>query len=197
MKNTGAVLKQTVFCTRKSRILAGFTATAAAVALPQLFHWLGLISGAGALPGQMLLPMHLPVILTGLLAGPLVGVVVGLASPLISYAVSGMPALGLLPFMAVELAGYGLFAGLLMRTRLPAPVKLLAVQVLGRALRAAAVLIAVYGFNSAAVPVSSIWTTLAAGLAGIILQWAVVPLAVFWLRTKLGRENKDAPENEN
>lgn len=151
-------------------------AVVAAVALPQLFHAVGVLSGTGASLGSAFLPMHIPVLLAGLLAGPIAGVVAGALSPLVSFAVSGMPAVGMLPGMTVELIGYGLAAGLLYRVKMPVIGKLLIAQVAGRLLRAAFILFSVYALGNSSLMVSSIWTGIAASLPGILLQWAFIPL---------------------
>ena len=123
----------------------------------------------------MLLPMHLPVMLAGIFGGPVVGLLCGVASPLISAALTGMPLPAMLPFMMVELAVYGLTTGLLRRKQCPAFVKVLLVQVAGRFVRAVVLAVAVYGFGFDRLPISLIWTSIAAGLAGIFIQWAVLP----------------------
>ena len=185
-----AVKRRALVCaTWKSKTAAAGCAVAGAVALPQLVHWLGALSGLGTALGETLLPMHLAVILAGLFAGPVAGAAVGALAPVVSFLLSGMPLVTMLPFMTVELAGYGLTAGLVASTRLPAFVKLLVAQVGGRALRAAAVLAAFYGFG-AGLPVSSIWTSIVTGAAGIALQWVLVPLIVFWVeRMAAGRHD--------
>ena len=98
-----------------------------------------------------------------------------------------MPAVAVLPFMVLELFGYGLTEGFLAKTRLPSLVRLLLAQIAGRALRAAAVLAAFYGFGGG-LPVSTIWTSITAGIFGIALQWALVPLIVFWAERKAKHE---------
>lgn len=147
-----------------------------AVALPWLCHLVGGAAGLGSGLGEALLPMHLPVMLAGLLWGPSVGLVAGLASPVVSAALTGMPGALLLPFMVVELAVYGLVAGLLSRTKLPAIAKVVLVQVAGRAVRALALVVAIYGFGAATPPLSIVWTSITAGAIGILLQWVLVPV---------------------
>lgn len=154
-------------------------AVACAVALPQIFHVLGAISGLGTALGETFLPMHLPIILVGLLAGPYAGAVAGLLGPAVSYLLSGMPGAAMLPFMMIELCSYGLFAGLLRSGRMPAFGKVLTVQVAGRAVRAAAILFAAYVLGSTAIPVSIIWMSVKTGIFGIVLQWALIPLIVY------------------
>ena len=64
--------------------------------------------------GQGLRPMHIPVLIAGFACGPVIGFVVGLAAPIISLLIHGSPALMQADFaMSLELATYGLIAGLL------------------------------------------------------------------------------------
>ncbi len=163
----------------KSKSITAALAVAAALALPQVFHAVGMASGTGNLLGSAFLPMHLPVLLAGLLGGPLAGLVAGTASPILSFAISGMPAAAVLPFMVLELAVYGLAGGLLCKTRLPVFVKLLIAQLAGRAARAAAVVAAIYLLGSETVQLASIWTMVTTGLPGILLQWALIPLLLY------------------
>jgi uncharacterized membrane protein len=186
MRNAFVLEKQTI----KTKSLITLAAIIAAVALPQVFHYAGVLAGTGALPGATFLPMHIPVFVAAFMAGPVVGVIAGAMSPLVSYfftlAVFGapMPALALLPFMMFELAGYGLVAGFLHKAKTPVFVNLIMAQLAGRALRALAVLIAVFilGVNNPPSAISTIWTTITVGLPGIMLQWALIPLVIYRLK---------------
>ncbi|HAW70961.1 MAG TPA: ECF transporter S component, partial [Firmicutes bacterium] len=84
--------------------------TAACVALcvilPMAFHS---IQNAGSI----LSPMHIPVLLCGLICGPAFGLLSGLVGPLLSSLFTGMPPMAYLPPMIIELAVYGLVAGLM------------------------------------------------------------------------------------
>lgn len=162
----------------KHQSLAALAAVVCAVALPQIFHIMGAASGLGTALGEAFLPMHLPIILVGLLAGPYAGAAAGAVSPLLSFALTQMPGPVMLPFMCIELCAYGLIAGLLRNVKLPTIGKVLAVQLGGRLVRAAAVLIGVYVFNSAADP-AVIYKSITAGLFGLALQWALIPLIVY------------------
>ena len=164
------------------RVLLSMIVVAAAVALPEVCHLLGRALGVQTALGEMLLPMHLPVMLAGMLWGPWAGLFCGLVSPVASFALTGMPGVALLPFMTVELAVYGLSAGLLRRTNLPILAQVVLTQVAGRVARAAVLAVAIYGFGFARLPISIVWTSIAAGIAGIAIQWAVLPL--------VGREGK-------
>lgn len=161
--------------TWQGKAFAALLSVAASLALPQLAHFLGATLGIGAAIGEILLPMHLAVMLAGLFAGPLVGGAAGALSPAVSFLVSGMPSRLVLPFMTVELIGYGLAAGLLAKIRLPLVAKTVLVQIAGRALRAAAVLVSLYALGTG-LPVSTLWTSVVTGIPGILLQWAFVPL---------------------
>lgn len=169
--------------TVKTQSLAGLIAVISAIALPQLFHVMGAASGLGTALGEAFLPMHLPIILAGLLCGPYAAASAGAAAPLLSYMLTGMPKAAMLPFMCIELCMYGLAAGLLRNVKLPTIVKVVIVQAAGRAVRAAAIVVGVNFFGSA-VNVSIIWTSIAAGVFGIALQLAFIPLVVYRLRNK-------------
>ena len=62
--------------------------------------------------------------------------------------------------------------------KLPTIVKVFSVQIAGRAVRAGAILLAVYAFGSQ-VNIATIWTSIGAGLFGLALQWALLPLIVY------------------
>lgn len=167
----------------KGKLLLMACAVAGAVALPHLIHVIGAISGVGTSLGEVLLPMHFFVLLAGLLAGPAVGAATGAFAPLVSSLLSGMPHATVLPFMMIELIGYGLVAGLLSESKMNSFCKLLIAQIGGRALRAVAVLISVYGLEWQAVGVASIWQSLSMGLFGILLQWIVLPLLLYRIQS--------------
>ncbi len=76
----------------------------AAFVLPSIAHALGL-------PVRMFLPMHWPVLLAGLCYGWRSGLIIGLSAPAVSYLISGMPPIFMLPAMTFELAAYGFVAG--------------------------------------------------------------------------------------
>lgn len=86
------------------------------------------------------------------------------------FGLTAMPGSAMLPFMMLELFSYGLLAGLLKDVKLPSVVKVLAVQVGGRAIHALAILSAVYVIGSnripAAVIINSIRTGIPASSAG-------------------------------
>lgn len=162
----------------KAQTIATVGAIVSAIALPQIFHLMGAMSGLGTALGETFLPMHLSIILVGLLAGPYAGAIAGFFAPLLSFMLTQMPTSAMLPFMMIELCAYGLCAGLLCNVKLPTFAKVLAVQIAGRAVRAIAIVVAVYGFNSQ-LPVEIIWKSIMTGIIGLALQWVLLPLLVY------------------
>lgn len=129
--------------------------------------------------GTLLSPMHLPVLLCGLVCGWPFGLLCGLAGPALSCFITGMPGMGYLPTMMVELALYGLISGLLMRLvrtgRLTADlyISLISAMLAGRILTGAArALIFTAGSYS-----WKIWATgyFVSSFPGIVLQLLLIP----------------------
>ena len=184
--------KKLVCATWKSKTAAAVLAVIAAVALPQVFHYLGLVAGLGSALGETFLPMHIAIFLVGAFAGPWAGLAAGAASPLVSFGLTTllgtpMPAAAMLPYMVIELAVYGLTTGLLASKRVPAFAALLIAQVAGRGVRALAIVMGAYLFSSP-VGIPVIWNSVLTGLPGIVLQWALVPLIVFYVEKKTHAE---------
>ena len=152
-----------------TKTAATLLAIVAAVVLPQLFHVIGAVSG--------------------LSAGPAGGAIAGAAAPLVSFLLSGMPMLAMLPLMMVELCAYGLVAGLLRGIKLPSLAKVVIAQLAGRVVLTAATAIAVFAFGSSKA-IAATWTSdLAAGLPGLALQWALIPLAAYWTESLIAKRN--------
>lgn len=165
----------------KAQVLGALIALVSAVALPQLLHVVGAASGMGTALGETFLPMHLPIILMGLLVGPYAAGAAGLLSPLVSFALTGMPTSVMLPFMMIELCAYGICAGALRNAKLPTILKVLIAMIAGRAVRGIAIVAGFYAFGTAIQP-KVIFTSISAGLFGIILQLVIIPLAVYRLK---------------
>ena len=190
---------RTLVCkTWKTKTIAAILAVIAAVALPQAFHYLGMITDMGSKLGETFLPMHLAIFIVGYFAGAWAGLGAGLVSPVISFGLTTalgrpMPGVLILPFMIVELGVYGLTTGLfsqyLKRVKLPTIVTLLIAQVAGRAVRALALVIGVYAFG-ATVPggIAIIWNSIYQGLPGLILQWVLIPLLVYYVEKRVQRD---------
>lgn len=148
------------------------------VVLPMAFHG---IENAGS----VICPMHIPVLLCGLVCGWPFGLLCGLAGPVMAMLLTGMPPLAYLPPMLVELAVYGLVAGLLMqviRTRhlyadlyLSLILAMLAGRVVAGTARA---LFFAAGSYSMGLWIGSYFVT---SLPGTVLQLVLIPSIVYAL----------------
>lgn len=163
----------------KTQTIAAILAIIGAVAVPQIFHVIGAVSGLGTALGETFLPMHLPIILVGLIAGPYAGAIAGLFGPLASFLLTGMPSAVMLPFMMIELCAYGAVSGLIRNVKMPNIAKVLIVQVGGRAIRAIAIIIAVYALGNENIKASVIWNSVLTGVPGLALQWSLLPLLLY------------------
>ncbi len=148
------------------------------VVLPLAFH---------AVPnaGSIYLPMHIPVLLCGLICGWSFGLACGIVGPLLSSLLTGMPPAAVLPAMVIELAVYGMVAGLgmaLVRTKkLSADlyISLIAAMLTGRIVAGVAkALIFAAGSTTMAAWATSYFVT---GLPGIVIQLILVPAIVIAL----------------
>jgi hypothetical protein len=142
--------------------------TALAVMLPMVTHYF-----AGAAAGRLLLPMHLFVLLSGLLLGWRSGLFVGAMTALISFSLTGMPMMAILPLIAIELMIYGALTGYFHQTKKwPVLPSLIVAIILGRIMLWS--IIAVLPIKIAAT--SYVISALQAGLFGIITQIILVPI---------------------
>jgi len=162
----------------KAQTFTALLATAAAVALPQVCHLIGWATGTGKALGVALLPMHLPILLVGLLAGPVAGTVAGFLSPLVSFALTGMPLLTNLPLMMAELAVYGLVTGLLKNAKFPTLGKVALAQLAGRLCYAGVLALAIYAFGNPELSMQAALASTTTGIWGTVIQLAALPLLV-------------------
>ncbi len=191
MSNTN--IKAKTKASMNVQLIGGAIAMVAAVVLPQILHLLGIMSGLGTKLGEVFLPMHLPIIAVGLLVGPYAGLIAGMLAPVISHLATGMPGSVLLPFMVIELAAYGMCAGGIKDVKAPIILKILTVQVTGRVVRAIAMLISVYAMGNTSINTAIILNSIKIGAFGLVLQWTLLPLFVFWVMKKKENNNgKDA-----
>lgn len=133
--------------------------------------------------GPTFLPMFFFALMAGLLLGWRVGLLVGFLSPLISFSLSGMPVLGILPQVVVHNSILGLSAGLLRGTfRINLVLSLLIAIIIGRLALGLTVLAVSFGEVN---PVTSLWQTVQQGWPGIAIQLAALPLIIiglnYWL----------------
>lgn len=149
--------------TKEAVFAAGFTALA--VYAPMVVHYFG-----GVNAGRKFLPMPFFVLLAGLLLGWRAGLAAGLFSPVISYLLSGMPALPVLPIIIIQLSAFGFFAGIL-KEKHGVLVSLAGAIILGFLLTGVAVL-----FFSKMNAVMYVINALKDGLPGIAMQLILLPI---------------------
>jgi uncharacterized membrane protein len=163
-----------------------------AVAVPWVFHQFHLA-------GPTFLPMHIFVILAGLLFGWRAGLLVGLFTPAISYFVSGMPAVTILPQVVIELSAYGLIAGVLReKFHLRTVWSLLGAMIGGRLALLATIsviyLIAGQSYSPLGIasgPLDSFWSTVQQGWPGVAIQLAFIPVIVWMVGKFTAGDIKD------
>jgi thiamine transporter ThiT len=139
------------------------------------------------LAGATYLPMHFFIFAAALTSGWQAGIIVGLLTPFASYAVSGMPAITVLPQVALEVTAYGLIAGLLrQKLHLRVVWSLLGAMIGGRIALVIAVFIVqaisgnVYSpLGPSATPFTAVWNTVAQSWPGMLIQLVLIP-AAFW-----------------
>jgi hypothetical protein len=138
--------------------------------------------------GATYLPMHFFIFVAALTCGWQAGAIVGLLTPFASYLISGMPALTVLPQIAVEVTVYGLLVGLLrQKFNLRVVWSLLGAMIGGRIalLIAVAIVQAITGsvyspLGPTTTSFSAVWNTVAQAWPGMLIQLAVIPVA-FWV----------------
>lgn len=152
-------------------VLAGFTAgfVALSVGVPYAVHLIG-----GPIAGRIFLPMHFFVLCAGLLLGWRSGLIAGLLSPIISFALTGMPPANVLLPLTLEITAYGLVSGLL-RRRFHRNIWL---SLVGALLAGRIVVMIAVSMMGVSPPFSYLASTLIAGLPGIAIQIALLPLVV-------------------
>ena len=174
MKNS-VLTKHSLSVKRKTVLTLAFVALS--VALPWIFHALGHVLNIGTSVGEIFLPMHIFVMVAGFVLGPVWGGGVGIASVTLSFMITNMPTAVMLPFIAVELCAYGIFAGVIRNMRFNSVLKVAAVQIFGRLVKAAVIIVAI-NFFASPVQAKIIYTSIVTGLPGIALQLLAVPFIV-------------------
>jgi len=152
-----------------------------AVFVPWVFHQFHLA-------GPTFLPMHIFVLIAGLLFGWRAGLLVGLFTPLISYFVSGMPPVNILPQVVIEVSAYGLIAGILREKYNLRTIWSLLGAIIGGRLALLLAILVIYliggqsyspiGLQSS--PLASFWSTVKQGWPGLAIQLISIP-AIIWL----------------
>lgn len=143
--------------------------------------------------GPTFLPLFFFVLLSGAFLGWRAGALVGLLTPLISYGLSGMPVVQLLPSIISQATVYGLAAGLFYRhVRCGLFISLVGANVAGR-------LVAFFLMAHLADLESSTqlaWSALQTGWPGIVLQLLLLPPIVIFLEKAYVRYYYDRTENQ-
>lgn len=138
-----------------------------AIGLPWFLHQFNLL-------GPRFLPMHLFILIAGFVFGWRTGVLVGVLSPILSYSLTHMPPLVILPEIILELAVYGLAIGLLRERKMNIWVALVSAMVLGRLARLATVM--AFGLRT------DFMGYLQLSWPGVLLQLALIPLIIYLLQ---------------
>ncbi|MDD7761163.1 MAG: ECF transporter S component [Firmicutes bacterium] len=168
--------------TKKLVLIALFIALG--VLLPQVFHLMG------AEAGKLFSPIHIPALLAGVLFGPVAGLLTGGFSVLLSALITSMPPFPFAAVMIIEVASYGLFAGIFSRFLsqdiIGTIVSVLLAMVLGR------VAFALGNWLIMGAKIESIgaWfnTMFITKLPAIALHIILVPLVAVGLRKALGEK---------
>lgn len=136
--------------------------------------------------GSALCPMHVPVLLCGYLCGGPWAMLVGLIAPPLRFFLFSMPPFPTNAAMAVELAAYGLFAGLLYRrlpkTRANIYVSLLSSMLLGRICWAIARTILNEAFGTPLTFPLFLASAFTNAIPGILCHIILIPLVVMALK---------------
>ncbi|MBW2559338.1 MAG: ECF transporter S component [Deltaproteobacteria bacterium] len=139
------------------------------VAVPWLCHIIH------PLAGPTLLPLFFFVLLAGMFFGWRAGLLVGVLTPLISYALSGMPLPQILPRIIAEAAVYGLVSGLLRgHFRFGVITSLVGALIAGR-LAAFALMALILDLSHSA---NLAWQATKMGWPGLVFQLLLIPLIV-------------------
>lgn len=147
------------------------------VALPSIFHRFGMA-------GQVFLPLYFFSLVGGLMFGWRCGLLTGIFSPLVSFWLSGMPPIVILPFVILKSALLGTTSGALATvrpTRFPLLTALLAI-VTAQLVGTAALFFKFHNLKQSTLD-------LAVGYPGLILQMIAAPLVV---KTFVPHEDKTA-----
>lgn len=140
------------------------------------------------IPGTVLLPMHIPVFICGFLCGPIYGMACGFILPILNAVLTGMPTFyPMMPIMAFELLTYGTVSGFLYskwkkKTWGIYPAMLIA-MICGRV--AYGLVFQVLLFISGKLKALTVWSAIATGVPGIVIQLLLVPSVVLLVKRSI------------
>jgi len=150
--------------------------SAAFISLDVLVPWLTHHFG-GVQAGSTFLPMFFFILLAGLSGGWRAGLLVGLCTPLISFGVSGMPLLPVLPQITIGCVFYGLIAGLLRgKFHLGVIWALIGAMIVGWLARLGFIAAVFLLYGGEVSPPVYMWSVVLQGLPGIAIQLTLIPL---------------------
>ncbi len=152
--------------------------SAAFISLDVLVPWLTHHFG-GVQAGSIFLPMFFFILLAGLSGGWRAGLLVGLCTPLISFGVSGMPLLPVLPQITIGCVFYGLIAGLLRgKFHLRIIWALIGAMIVGWLARLGFIASVFLLYGGEVSPLAYMWSVVLQGLPGIAIQLTLIPLII-------------------
>lgn len=155
----------------KKLVLSGFF-IACGVILPMVFHMF-------SMGGTVFLPMHIPVLIAGYFLGPMYGAAVGIVTPIISGLLTGMPPLvPVMPIMAFELCGYGLFTGLIFEKTNKIYLSLISAMVAGRLLAIVGAFVISLTLAPKINPIAYVVGGLSIAIPGMIIQLIFIPMLI-------------------
>ena len=137
------------------------------VAIPLVVHWIHPSAG------PVFQPMFFIILLAGLMLGWRAGLLVGIATPLVSFLLSGMPLLPILPRVLIEGMCYGLIAGVVRERYNLNTITSVTIAIIAGHLVTVAVLLLVYGYGTPAL--SGMGDAVTLGWPGIVLQIILLP----------------------
>lgn len=171
-KNNRAAKSAAVTRPLAARAAIAVLATACSVVAPQIVHLMGRALGVKAALGETILPLHFSVLALAALAPASAAVAAALFAAPASFALTGMPAAGILPFIEIELSALALSFIFMKNLKASMGAKILAAQIISRALKIAAIFTAA---DSLGMDAAGIWASVARGLPGIVLQLFAIP----------------------
>ena len=135
--------------------------------------------------GMVLLPMHFAVIFAAMIMGIRGGILTAAASPIISFACSGMPPAASLPAMTIELVTYAAIAGWLVHHLHTKIIFALICSMIGGRMVSLGLFAA--GLSVAPSSTDLLRALFIIGLPGIIAQLVLIPPSVAMIGKYLNR----------
>lgn len=169
------------------RLTIGGLLLAVGIIIPRMFHLFGTAEA-----GKIFQPMHISVFIAGIYLGPLYGTIIGFMTPMLVSLISGMPMFPFNLIMALELAAYGLFAGLFIYLLKKSRIKwigktvslyisLIISMIAGRIINAIVLYVMSELFKMKVPAPITVWGAAITGIPGIILQLLIVPVIILAL----------------